>query len=350
MIIQCAFPYIMLAVNILMAILKRGLDTNFTYDPFVTKKNSMLDYKRVYKGSNFQIHIKYTIVMNVTFTAMMYGLSMPLLFPLAGLTIYNMRICSRIEVAWLHKLPPAMNDSITRQVLNLLKFSPLFLIFNGYWMMDNQQIFSNVWQYKMHAFDQMPSSHLIMFKINQASPLFYICFASIIILILQFTIPVELMMRAGFSMAKEDVHVDEDLPDFFEVVNRDDAKQLLKEQETLQNRYGFEIYEFPLIQNLEGCLNRYPRISITGCPWYNILNNPNYAEDFAYIAPHVADRDFYIEDCDDDDENNGEQSDLVLILLNLGSIPDFVARQFSMRQNFSGKFKDLMLAYNKEKF
>lgn len=99
----------------------------------------------------------------------------------------------------------------------------------------------------------------------------------------------------------------------------------------MSERYGFDIYEYPLIKKLHGCLDRYPRIAITGCPWYSILNNPSYAEDFAYIAPHIVDRDFYIEDCDDDDENNGEQSDLVLILLNLGSIPDQVAKQFKLR-------------------
>lgn len=63
----------------------------------------------------------------------------------------------------------------------------------------------------------------------------------------------------------------------------------------------------------------------------------------------MKDRDFYIEDCDDDDENNGEQSDLVLILLNLGAIPDFVARKFSLRQNFAGQFLGKMHDY-KNKF
>lgn len=168
---------------------------------------------------------------------------------------------------------------------------------------------------------------------------------AIIILILQFTIPQELMMRAGFSMAKEDVSVDEGLPPFYDVVNLKDANQILKEQDTMQRIYGFEIYEHSKIEHLSKCLDRYPRISITGCPWYNILNNNDYAESFAYVPPHTIDRDFYIEDCDSDDENNGEQSDLVLILLNLGSIPDYVASKFSMRQNFSGKFKQIMQDY-----
>ena len=98
----------------------------------------MLTYKSVYMGGEFYIYVKYTSVMNITFTAMMYGISMPILFPLAALTIYNMRIVDRIEVAWLSKLPPQMSESITRYVMSLMKFAPLFLIFNSYWIIDNR--------------------------------------------------------------------------------------------------------------------------------------------------------------------------------------------------------------------
>lgn len=223
MLIQCVMPYLNLFFTVLMAVVKRGMDTNFTYDPFKTKKASMLNYKRVYTSGDFQIHTKYTTVMNITFTAMMYGLSMPMLFPLAGLSIYSMRVCNRIQVAWLDKLPPAMNDSIMGQVLNVLKFSPLFLIFNSFWMMDNKQMFDNQWNYKLYSLDRMPSGHLVTHRIGQSSPLFYVCMTSICLLILQFVIPTELLMKAGFSMAKDDVRVDEDLPDFFDVVKLVDA-------------------------------------------------------------------------------------------------------------------------------
>lgn len=63
-------------------------------------------------------------------------------------------------------------------------------------------------------------------------------------------------------------------------------------------------------------------------------SNPNYAEAFAYVGPHVKDRSEYIKDCDDGDghedghtshndgdEHISEQSDLVLIILNMGALP-----------------------------
>jgi hypothetical protein len=68
-----------------------------------------------------------------------------------------------------------------------------------------------------------------------------------------------------------------------------------------------------------------PSKAILGTPWYNILSNPRYAEDFAYIGAHIAKREMYIVDNDDNDDNNCEQSDIVMILLNLSAIPDDVA-------------------------
>lgn len=97
----------------------------------------MNNYKQVYMGGSFDFYIKYTSAMNITFTAMMYGISMPILFPLAAVSIYNQNLCERIQVAWVYKLPPKLGDKLTRDVLHLLRFAPLFLLFNSYWLMDN---------------------------------------------------------------------------------------------------------------------------------------------------------------------------------------------------------------------
>ena len=61
---------------------------------------------------------------------------------------------------------------------------------------------------------------------------------------------------------------------------------------------------------------------IQGTPWYDILANPLYVDAFAFVGAHVRDRDALIVDGDDDDENNSNQSDFVVICLNLSCIPD----------------------------
>lgn len=75
----------------------------------------------------------------------------------------------------------------------------------------------------MNVMDHMPSGHLVQFKIGQSSPLLGISLGAIVVLVIQFVIPTELLMKSGFTMAQSDVHVDEDLPDFFDVVKLVDA-------------------------------------------------------------------------------------------------------------------------------
>jgi len=40
---------------------------------------------------------------------MMYGLGMPILFPIAAFTLFNTWIAERITVAWLVRQPPALD-------------------------------------------------------------------------------------------------------------------------------------------------------------------------------------------------------------------------------------------------
>ena len=63
---------------------------------------------------------------------------------------------------------------------------------------------------------------------------------------------------------------------------------------------------------------------IQGVAWYNILSNPKYIEQFAYLAPFISNRNLYIKDGGDDESNNFFQSDVVLIMMQLCAIPDDV--------------------------
>jgi len=49
-----------------------------------------------------------------------------------------------------------------------------------------------------------------------------------------------------------------------------------------------------------------PKKSIQGTPWYNVLSNPLYSDDFFYIGAHIEEREKLIKDADDDDDNNCE--------------------------------------------
>ena len=59
---------------------------------------------------------------------------------------------------------------------------------------------------------------------------------------------------------------------------------------------------------------------------------------FFYFGSYIPDRDALIEDGDSEEGNDCEQSDLVIILLNLGAIPDQIAQAFEFEPGFKTKF------------
>ena len=83
-------------------------------------------------------------------------------------------------------------------------------------------------------------------------------------------------------------------------------------------------------------------------PWYQVLSNPVYAEDFYYIGAFIPEREKLIVDGDEEEGNDCEQSDIIMILLNLGSIPDEVAKKFDFKPGFQKEFLQNMQNYREE--
>lgn len=82
-----------------------------------------------------------------------------------------------------------------------MRWAPLFLLFNGFWIVDNQQMFKGSWNYIMRETDSMISGHYIHdLEITQSAPLFMMVFMSTILLILQTVIPDKLLAIWGFSL------------------------------------------------------------------------------------------------------------------------------------------------------
>lgn len=84
------------------------------------------------------IHFKYSDALNITFLTMMYGLGIPVIYPIAAFTLFSQWVCENISLAYNVQLPAAMGNVLSNRVIEMIKFSPIFLLFNGYWMLSNQ--------------------------------------------------------------------------------------------------------------------------------------------------------------------------------------------------------------------
>jgi len=143
MLINSIMPYVGLVTGFLIPAIKRKLDRKFGSSVYVTKKTSMAMYKDLYSGAEYVIHFKYSNILNIMYITMMYGLGMPLLFPIAAFNFMNQYICERLIVAYQVRLLPALDTKLTENALDMLKWSPILFLFNGYWMISNPQIFEN---------------------------------------------------------------------------------------------------------------------------------------------------------------------------------------------------------------
>ena len=108
----------------------------------------MANFKKVYGGGDYVIHFKYSGVLNVVYVTMMYGIGMPILFPIAALNLFNQWICERLVVAYMMKRPPALDNKLSENCIAMLKLAPIVFLANGFWMVSNLQIFKSHWVLK----------------------------------------------------------------------------------------------------------------------------------------------------------------------------------------------------------
>lgn len=106
MMINSMMPYATLMTSVVTVKIFTMLDGG---DPKKTKCTSMAAFKATWGCPDYIIHFKFANLLNVIYVTMMYGLGMPILFPIAAFNFLNQYICERIIVAYYMKLPPALD-------------------------------------------------------------------------------------------------------------------------------------------------------------------------------------------------------------------------------------------------
>ena len=152
-------------------------------------------------------------------------------------------------------------------------------------------------------------------------------------------------MEWGFGMASSSIEVDEDLPDFWTVVKWTEANETVMNSNDSRERFQFEQAAHFVLDKLMSIV-RLPAIAIQGSPWYTILASQSYRKQFQFVGANITEREKLIEDgypdvCCTNVENHSctqkhnhepshykwEQSDMIMVLLNLASIPDSVVKK-----------------------
>lgn len=62
----------------------------------------------------------------------------------------------------------------------------------------------------------------------------------------------------------------------------------------MKKNFGFEYTDPDTIDALKAA--DYPERTITGTPWYNVMSNPQYVNDFCFVPSYVSEREKIIND------------------------------------------------------
>jgi hypothetical protein len=113
MIINMVMAPMMACVGRVQQWMFRKMDRSWGNDIYKTKQTSMQCYVDLYSGPDYIVHGKYPAVLNVVFVTMLYGVGLPILFPVAFVTLLLIYITEKIELAYNYQLPSTMDDSLT---------------------------------------------------------------------------------------------------------------------------------------------------------------------------------------------------------------------------------------------
>jgi len=73
----------------------------------------------------------------------MYGVALPIMFPIGAFTFFNYYIVDKFLVAYYFRRPPIYDDKLQRMSLGFMKYAPVLMFFFGWWTIGNMQIFDN---------------------------------------------------------------------------------------------------------------------------------------------------------------------------------------------------------------
>jgi hypothetical protein len=92
----------------------------------------------VYSGPVFFIHYKYSAILNIAFVTMMYGMGLPVLFPIAAFSFLTLYVMEKLLLHYVYREPPMYDEKLNKNALSILTYAPVLFLAFGYWMLSNK--------------------------------------------------------------------------------------------------------------------------------------------------------------------------------------------------------------------
>lgn len=144
MFIAAIYPYLEIIIFGSIMYLKVALDKSCKCcDKTKTKATTTQQFVNLYAGPEYLMHFKYSSILTQVWVSFMYGLFIPILFPIACLGIFNMYIVEKGALLWYYRKPPMYDNKLQRYALQYMKYAPFTMFVLAYWSHGNTGIFFN---------------------------------------------------------------------------------------------------------------------------------------------------------------------------------------------------------------
>ena len=102
-----------------------------------TRTSTMFGFLAIYDGPIFLVHFKYAFILNVVFVTFFYGSILPILFPIAWLSIFVLYSVERLSIFYSYQRPPMYDDTLTRSAITTMYAAPVVCLLMGAWAFSN---------------------------------------------------------------------------------------------------------------------------------------------------------------------------------------------------------------------
>jgi hypothetical protein len=318
------FPIIEFCIAFGMKTAFKFLDRGCKLSGDTTKKNTIQAYINLYSGPEYAMHFKYSGMMNMLFVAFMYGLAIPMLFPISLIAFTILYTMEKLTLTYFFRKPPMFDEKLNDSAISKMKWAPIFMMFFGYWCLSNVQIFTKDSYPIISTLTPVKTGHTMWgFGINQALPLVMVgIFLGVLIFFNDLALTV--LNKFGIMMPEDEDEVDEGLGSYWECLDEHDRKVWYLDETHMRKNLGLITLDDDSLEKLKS--GPIGKRTIADTPNYEIVTNAKYAEQFQYCPIDFR-----------DSPEEKETSDMVLKIMNLAYTPEEEIAKFNFQGSRSKK-------------
>lgn len=268
------------------------------------------------------MHVKYSALMNSLFVCFMYGLAIPLLFPISLLGLFVLYVAEKYSITYFFRKPPMFDEKMNTNAITTLQWAPVYMMFFGYWCLSNVQIFSNVTGIITSTLEPAATFHsMFSFHIDHALPLM-LTGIFVLVIVSSDDITMQMLRAVGIAKEEEEDEVDEGLGTYWECLDEHDRLVWYLDETHLRKQLNITTIDDESYNLLKDGKPGKKQMRTT--PNYEIISNPRYAERFQYVPIDFRDT-----------EEEKENANMVAKILNLAYVPEAEHEAFQFRTSKS---------------